>query len=325
MIVALWMAVARRNRLAVIVGALVALGATAALVIPPTEPRALWLGLCIASVAWFVGMAFVAVAVRRRIPPDFVVSGAALSTPRLNLSLIFALFHFMGLALLIGAGLWPLVHEDVFSSWWVALIVALTAPLASYLRGLWCGIGVVLSPDGIRSDRFAGTLTIPWAALTDEQPLQPEAASSGVRLAYAWPDLVRRTGIVARPDHIMFDGTHQRTVADTIAYYAAHPQWRPAIGTASEHERLRDTLAAMPPRGLALQPAPTRWKITGTITGAATAAVIAAVTGTWLTESVRTSAGVIAALLVLTAASDMHTRHKARREESSAGHAPETV
>jgi hypothetical protein len=51
---------------------------------------------------------------------------------------------------------------------------------------------VVITADGVRADKFAGVLTVPWEALASK-PAEPEPGG-GVVLTYLRPGLVRRTG-----------------------------------------------------------------------------------------------------------------------------------
>ncbi len=148
---------------------------------------------------------------------------------------------------------------------WVGLAGAgLTAGLAASLwRAAWRGNGVTLRPQGIEARKGAGTLHIPWDALSPTAAL-PGDVPHEVRLDYARPGLVSRTGVVPSRATASFEGVDRDFVLAAIRYYAAHPDRRYAIGTAADAEPLRAALATGPERTKPPEPPPA-----GTIVGRA--------------------------------------------------------
>lgn len=68
-----------------------------------------------------------------------------------------------------------------------------------------------------------------------------------LRLSYGRPDLVQRRGWTGDVRRISFEGTADDFLLGVIRHYLAHPEARPAIGTAPELARLRAALPAPPP------------------------------------------------------------------------------
>ncbi|MEU4694728.1 hypothetical protein [Actinoplanes sp. NPDC023714] len=126
------------------------------------------------------------------------------------------------------------------------LLVLLSATLLLYPRALWHGVRLTLTPDGLHDEKFAGTVTIPWRALsavtTFDPPLDPAAgldrATTRVRLSFTRPELVTTTGWTVNRRTLEFAGTDVAFVAAAIRHYLAHPEDRQLIGTAEGHARL---------------------------------------------------------------------------------------
>lgn len=126
------------------------------------------------------------------------------------------------------------VGQALISAIWVVALVLVG-------RLVWHGAGVRLSPDGIRDRRLFGQLFVPWDAV-DPEHAPAVVRSFEVMPAYRRPELVRgrRTPISAWN----VDG---RFLARVIREYAGRPDFRPAIGTAAELDRL--ARENEPPRG----------------------------------------------------------------------------
>lgn len=127
----------------------------------------------------------------------------------------------------------------------VVVLVALM--VLSLFRGR---VRIELRPDGVGLFGPFGTHAVPWDVIAVGP--YPHASSS-IGWSVSWigltrPDLVRRRGAarlrprarkVSLPQMV---ATHPAFVAAVINHYLFHPQYRAAIGTPQEYERLRRAL-----------------------------------------------------------------------------------
>ncbi|MEV6813271.1 hypothetical protein [Micromonospora sp. NPDC051296] len=316
-IFAWWMAAVRYRR-AIFVLAVLGLAAVVAVgTLSPREPTGLVLGLFVAMVVLLVLLTLVLRVARRSVPTGLEVTRCAFRSPRPTFVLGLTLPHLCAIAILVLPGLWTARYEQAVDPGWLLVVALTAAPIGLYLPALWRGVGVILTPDGIRSDRYLGTLTIPWDALADVQPVQPADARGEVRLTYTRPELVRRTGLPLRRDRIYFEGTDRDLIADAVAHYAAHPAARATIGSHTGYENLQQVHAdATPARRHAPEPTPSRWKISGSFLIAALATVVAARPPAALTDS-RMMIGLIGLLCFLSASANLHTRSTTRKRTST--------
>jgi hypothetical protein len=118
--------------------------------------------------------------------------------------------------------------------------------IATWFAGPFCE----LTAAGIRSRRPFLRLFIPWEALHAGGPHRPEASvwsAGALRLSFARPELVECRGWASRffrrnPSLPLALDAHPWLLADTIRWYAEHPEHRAGIGTQEEHDRLIATL-----------------------------------------------------------------------------------
>jgi len=134
-----------------------------------------------------------------------------------------------------------------------ALFVAVLAPTWS---SVWNGTWIALYPDRLVAAKQTGILTVPWDALTPDQP-GPGDNWQEIRLGYAHRDRATTTGRLVNRNDVTFEAANPDFVVKAIATYAAHPERRPAIGTPAELERLREGLPD-PLRGIFEAPEPAR-------------------------------------------------------------------
>ncbi|MEU8261449.1 hypothetical protein AB0C02_12620 [Micromonospora sp. NPDC048999] len=313
-----WWMVAVRYRRAIFVLAVLGLAAVVVVgTLSPTEPTGLILGMFAAMVVLLVVLVLVVRVARRAVPTGLEVTGGAFRSPRPTFFLGLALPHLCAIAVFVLAGSWTARHEHAANPGWLLMVALIAAPIVLYLPGLWRGVGVILTPHGIRSDGYFGTLTIPWDALADVQPLQPADARGEVRLTYNHPELLRRTGLLPPRDRIYFEGTDRDLIVDAVAHYAAHPAARSTIGSHTGYEDLQQLHAdATPARRRAPEPIPSRSKIAGWFLLAAFASVVAVRPPSALTGS-RMMIGLVGLLCFLGAAADLHTRSTTRKRTST--------
>jgi hypothetical protein len=170
----------------------------------------------------------------RRPPASFVITEGEFRTPLMGIIPLAGIAHLACLGVFV---LYPVESPTA----------ALAALLyVCYLRAQWHGVGLTLTPEGLRADKYAGSMTVPWTAL---EPGQPGYEEGGVRLALAHPELAGYTGVVLRRT-VLADavGVPAAFLAAAIRHYAAHPGERAGIGTLEGHERL---LAGIARRGAA--------------------------------------------------------------------------
>jgi hypothetical protein len=107
----------------------------------------------------------------------------------------------------------------------------------------WDGLGVRLSPDGIRNRDVFGTVTAPWLALDRDVPPVAAPGQPNVLLTFARPDLVRLRGVVLSRRLLRADTVDAPFLAEVLRHYLTHPDARRSIGTPAELSRL---LALLP-------------------------------------------------------------------------------
>jgi hypothetical protein len=125
----------------------------------------------------------------------------------------------------------------------VASMVAVTGVLAA---ALWRGVGVQLRPEGLVDRGPVGRLTVPWEALTPGYPFVSSPSARSLVLSYARPELIRQRGLVLSRQQINAGATDPRFLGRALVHYVAHPQYRAAIGTQVEHDRLLAALNQVP-------------------------------------------------------------------------------
>jgi hypothetical protein len=146
----------------------------------------------------------------------------------------------------------------------IMTILGLAAVTATGLQltAIWAGWPQVeLTPDGIRVQAPLGYIAVPWQALRPGFPQRPSLRADTLALTIDQPHLIHRRGLIGtkRAVPIFWLEIHPWFLADAIRYYVAHPEHRAAIGTAIEHDRLRQTLhagSAPPPAAIASRPTP---------------------------------------------------------------------
>ncbi len=247
-------AVARHRRAALAAGITAATAAWGALVLSD-EAGGFLTGLYLGAAGCLLAAGVTGVADRRRAGRDFTVDGGAFGTHRGATIVLAGLAHIALIAAFGGPGMW-LLRSGGFDPAWLVLLVLTAAPFPVYAAGLWRGVGVTLTAHGLRVDRLAGTLSVPWAALEPGDAARPLTGGREVALRYARPDLVRARGLVPVRDRFLVEGTTSGFTAAAVRHYAAHPDRRAAIGTAAEHDRLRRGLADPAPAD-PVPPAPT--------------------------------------------------------------------
>lgn len=173
---------------------------------------------------------------RRTRALELVPEASAFATPRLGSGVLFALSLLFMIAALTAVALMLIIEGEDRWQWAAGLVVLLG--LGAVTAGpAWRGCGVQLHATGLRYDGPACTTVIAWEAL--DPTCQVETVDRfAIGLRYARPDLVRFTGIAFNRRRLQFEGVDAHHLAAVIAYYAAHPEQRVAIGTVAEHDRL---------------------------------------------------------------------------------------
>ncbi|MEV4344361.1 hypothetical protein AB0J83_07785 [Actinoplanes sp. NPDC049596] len=172
------------------------------------------------------------------------------ATPRGPAIILAGLAHLALVAACLSLGL-----SETDRAAWVVLLLATLAPLPFYAYGLWHGAGVALTPAGVRADKLAGSLFIPWSALAGTQPRADLDGEVTVRVDH--PAEVTVIGRPAQPDVLIFDGTSAAFVAAALRYYLADPSARGEIGSAGAYRRLLAGIAVEPESALpAARPRP---------------------------------------------------------------------
>ncbi|MEV4534241.1 hypothetical protein AB0J82_10480 [Asanoa sp. NPDC049518] len=136
---------------------------------------------------------------------------------------------------------WQLTVVDVVAT--TTLGLATLAFLGVQLYTLWAGLpAVVLSTHGVRLRSPLGYRVVPWDALRPGYPRRPGRKDRFLHLAVERGHGARRRGLALVP--LPWLDIHPWFLADTIRYYAEHPEHRAAIGTPEEHDRLLVVTAA---------------------------------------------------------------------------------
>jgi hypothetical protein len=110
---------------------------------------------------------------------------------------------------------WLAVAYQIIAGLWAVL--AIFCALVAFLI-FWRPVMLLLTPEGVAWRRVFGYRLTAW-----EAPLDPVFTGA-------------QAGWMKSMD------VDHRFAMDAIAYYRLHPEHRPAIGTAAEHERLRQAL-----------------------------------------------------------------------------------
>ncbi|MCW6005964.1 hypothetical protein K1W54_15460 [Micromonospora sp. CPCC 205371] len=124
------------------------------------------------------------------------------------------------------------------------------------LTAIWAGWPQVeLTPEAVRVKAPFGYIAVPWQALRPGYPWRPSLRADTLALTIDQPHLIHRRGLIgaSRAVPTFWLDIHPWFLADAIRYYVAHPEHRAAIGTATEHDRLRQTLhnGSIPPQAAA--------------------------------------------------------------------------
>ena len=260
MILRLSAAVQRHRRRVLLAAAVLGAGAVVNAVLAPSEPTGSLAATGVVAAVALVTGAVVGTAVRWRASPLFEVdeAGRAFRTPRGATPVFLVLFLLAAVTFLAQAGAWPWAHGDRDGGW-IVVMVSIGVPALLLAAVAWRGHGIAMTPDGIHAERGTGTLTIPWTALSADQPRPATPPTEYVLdLALTRPDHVTRRGFIMRENRITFEGTQPAFAAAAVRHYAAHPADRSTIGTRAGHERLVELLAA--PSGPA-EPPPSRRRI----------------------------------------------------------------
>ncbi|BAL90135.1 hypothetical protein AMIS_49150 [Actinoplanes missouriensis 431] len=159
----------------------------------------------------------------RRPATAFDVDGSALHTPRTGGLPLVGVAHLalLGALALDPAGTTPMGIPKPLG------VVALIAALALYPRGLWYGVRLTLTPEGLRNEKYAGTVVIPWQAIAGVH--LTDSGRVRVRLRLADPDQVTVSGWTTSRRTLEFDGVEPSLVAGTMRRYLAAPGERAHI------------------------------------------------------------------------------------------------
>jgi hypothetical protein len=135
--------------------------------------------------------------------------------------------------------------EAGISPWFTPLLPALMV-LSVVVN--WRGKGIELRPDGLRDREALGTLVVPREALPVVPLPAPGDTRNTLRVDYAQPELIRRSGLVTNRKRLNTHNVDPRLAAQVVRYYTTHPEHRSAIGTHVEYHRLLTELRHTPPR-----------------------------------------------------------------------------
>lgn len=112
------------------------------------------------------------------------------------------------------------------------------AMLMVWFVSAWRDTSVQLRPDGLWQRGITGWLIVPWDASPTVPTLPPAPYADTVRLSYGRPDLVRRHGLHVYRRRLRTQDIDPRLITAAIRYYVDHPEYRPAIGTKAEYDRV---------------------------------------------------------------------------------------
>jgi hypothetical protein len=212
----------RRRRPVLVAAVAVALLLTAVSTVVPG------LGLIVLGVV--VALTLLGLASREPRTDDFVLVDGGFATARSSVPVTWALAG-LGLAAVVFAeGV-----RDEATPWapWLTLLAAYVLPLVVCHYGVWRGIGITLTPDGLRADKLTGAVFVPWDALSADQFAPPPNDDGQLIVRYAHPEQVRRFGFPIDLDRASFTHTSSAFAAAAIQHYVTHPEQRPSIGTPS--------------------------------------------------------------------------------------------
>ncbi|WP_433797259.1 hypothetical protein [Actinoplanes sp. CA-252034] len=141
-----------------------------------------------------------------------------------------------GVAVLALVGFLTPVPADLFDEDVLRTAAAVLLPLAAAgkVTAAWRTAGLTVSAAGLHAAARFGAMTVPWAALDDEQP---DPTGGRITLELAEPGLVRTSGWVWRRV-IVIESGREAEVAAAIRRYRAEPAERAAIGTRDGYARL---------------------------------------------------------------------------------------
>lgn len=225
-------AVGRYGRRIVAVGLVVAVVLVMAFLWRPSLADPAFGPLMVLSLCSY-GLMFVAFV--RPVPRAFEVRPQVPAfRPRLNPALVLATLGVLFYAVVLTGELIQESETAGFLGWLAPMGMAIAAVglAATMLRGL----GLELRPEGLRHRELAGTLTVPW----DAEPVVPVAMEKRtvMYVRYGRPELVHRHGLITSRRRLYTDNIDQPLAARVIWYYVNYPEYRSAIGTHAEYDRL---------------------------------------------------------------------------------------
>jgi len=247
---------ARHRHAVLLTAAAVALLVMTGSAVSPAVP-----GLDLVVLVAVVALTLLGLASQDRRTDDFVLSDGSFATERSGLPVTWAVAD-------IGLATVAFTHgaQAANTPWapWLTLLAAYLLPLVVCGFGLWRGVGITLTPDGLRAEKLTGAIFVPWAALSAEQ-FAAASDDGHLILRYAHPERVRKIGFPLDPERISFAGTSSAFAAAAIQHYVTHPEQRAAIGTPAGLAAVALSPADQPPA-----PAPgTRRRVRTALAGAA--------------------------------------------------------
>ncbi|WP_229076620.1 hypothetical protein [Actinoplanes sp. DH11] len=223
--------IARHRRPILITAALVVTAVVAARALG-ADPDLLapWLFLILLGTGLLHLVTLAAPSVRRR-PAAFEVDHEAVHTPRTGTVVLGGVAHLAALGL---TALFPDETTPMGVPFTPATAV-LFAGFALYWRALWYGVRLTLTPDGLRNEKYAGTVTIPWPAVSAPHPT--DSTPLRLRLTLTRPDVVEVTGWTTSRRTLEFDGVPVPFVAAAIQHQLNHPDQRATLGAGAAGPR----------------------------------------------------------------------------------------
>ena len=185
-------------------------------------------GLDLVVLGGVVALTLLGLASRDSRTDEFVLVDGSFATVRGSVPVTWAVADLGFAAVVFAEGV-----REVNAPWapWLTLLAAYLLPLVVCGSGLWHGIGITLTPDGLRADKLTGAIFVPWAALSADQFAPTPGDDGHLILRYAHPGQVRKFGFPIDLDRVSFTHTSSDFAAAAIRHYLAHPDRRPAIGT----------------------------------------------------------------------------------------------